>query len=148
MSYQTIHEVAEMPHLLQIQNDSYAWFIREGLKEVFDDISPIKDYAGNLTLEFTDYRLDSEHANYSQEECKERDTTYAAPLRVVARLINHETGEIKVQEVFMGDFPLMTDKGTFIYNGAERVVVTQLVRSPGPYYSVTNDKSNQNLFSS
>ena len=147
MSYQTIKEVAEMPHLLQIQTDSYKWFVDEGLREVFDDISPIKDYAGNLTLDFIDYELDSDKANYDEEECKERDVTYAAPLRVKARLVNHETGEINEQEVFMGDFPLMTDKGTFVYNGAERVVVTQLVRSPGPYFSVATDKSNKNLFS-
>ncbi|MGN1349939.1 MAG: DNA-directed RNA polymerase subunit beta [Anaerovoracaceae bacterium] len=146
MSYSKIAEVAEMPHLLQIQNDSYKWFIEEGLKEVFEDISPIKDYAGNLVLEFIDYTL-SDVPKYEQEECKERDVTYAAPLRVRARLVNKETGEVKEQEVFMGDFPLMTEKGTFIYNGAERVVVTQLVRSPGPYYAVTTDKSNNSLFS-
>ena len=146
MSYSKITEVAEMPHLLQIQNDSYKWFVEEGLKEVFEDISPIKDYAGNLVLEFVDYEL-SKTPKYDQEECKERDVTYAAPLRVRARLVNKETGEVKEQEVFMGDFPLMTEKGTFIYNGAERVIVTQLVRSPGPYYAVTADKSNNSLFS-
>jgi len=146
MSYSKIKEVAEMPHLLQIQNDSYKWFVEEGLKEVFEDISPIRDYAGNLVLEFIDYSL-SDTAKYGQEECKERDVTYAAPLRVRARLVNKETGEVKEQEVFMGDFPLMTEKGTFIYNGAERVVVTQLVRSPGPYYAVTTDKSNNRLYS-
>ena len=146
MSYSKITEVAEMPHLLQIQNDSYKWFVEEGLKEVFEDISPIKDYAGNLVLEFVDYEL-SKTPKYEQEECKERDVTYAAPLRVRARLVNKETGEVKEQEVFMGDFPLMTEKGTFIYNGAERVIVTQLVRSPGPYYAVTADKSNNSLFS-
>ena len=146
MSYSKITEVAEMPHLLQIQNDSYKWFVEEGLKEVFEDISPIKDYAGNLVLEFVDYEL-SNVSKYEQEECKERDVTYAAPLRVRARLVNKETGEVKEQEVFMGDFPLMTEKGTFIYNGAERVVVTQLVRSPGPYYAVDVDKSNKSLFS-
>jgi DNA-directed RNA polymerase subunit beta len=146
MSYSKITEVAEMPHLLQIQNDSYKWFVEEGLKEVFEDISPIKDYAGNLILEFIDYEL-SNSPKYEQEECKDRDVTYAAPLRVRARLVNKETGEVKEQEVFMGDFPLMTEKGTFIYNGAERVVVTQLVRSPGPYYAVTTDKSNNSLYS-
>jgi DNA-directed RNA polymerase subunit beta len=146
MSYSKITEVAEMPHLLQIQNDSYKWFVEEGLKEVFEDISPIRDYAGNLVLEFIDYTL-SDTPKYGQEECKERDVTYAAPLRVRARLVNKETGEVKEQEVFMGDFPLMTEKGTFIYNGAERVVVTQLVRSPGPYYAVTADKSNNHLYS-
>ncbi|QIB70236.1 DNA-directed RNA polymerase subunit beta [Aminipila butyrica] len=146
MSFSKIHEVAEMPNLIEIQTESYDWFIREGLYEVFEDISPIKDYAGNLVLEFIDYSL-SDPPKYGQEECKERDVTYAAPLKVKVRLINKETGEVKEQEVFMGDFPLMTEKGTFIYNGAERVVVTQLVRSPGPYYDVTVDKSNNKLYS-
>lgn len=146
MSYSKIHEVAEMPNLIQIQTESYDWFIKEGLREVFEDISPIKDYAGNLVLEFIDYSL-TDAPKYEQEECKERDVTYAAPLKVKVRLVNKETGEVKEQEVFMGDFPLMTEKGTFIYNGAERVVVTQLVRSPGPYYSVVTDKSNNKLYS-
>lgn len=146
MSYSKINEVAAMPNLIQIQTESYNWFIEEGLREVFEDISPIKDYAGNLVLEFIDYSL-NDSPKYDQEECKERDVTYAAPLKVKVRLVNKETGEVKEQEVFMGDFPLMTEKGTFIYNGAERVVVTQLVRSPGPYYGVTVDKSNNKLFS-
>ena len=146
MSYSKINEVAAMPNLIQIQTESYDWFIEEGLREVFEDISPIKDYAGNLVLEFIDYSL-NDSPKYDQEECKERDVTYAAPLKVKVRLVNKETGEVKEQEVFMGDFPLMTEKGTFIYNGAERVVVTQLVRSPGPYYGVTVDKSNNKLFS-
>ena len=146
MSYSKINEVAAMPNLIQIQTESYNWFIEEGLREVFEDISPIKDYAGNLVLEFIDYSL-TDQPKYDQEECKERDVTYAAPLKVKVRLVNKETGEVKEQEVFMGDFPLMTEKGTFIYNGAERVVVTQLVRSPGPYYGVTVDKSNNKLFS-
>ena len=146
MSYSQISEVAEMPNLIQIQTESYDWFIKEGLREVFEDVSPIKDYAGNLVLEFIDYSL-NDPPKYEQEECKERDVTYAAPLKVKVRLVNKETGEVKEQEVFMGDFPLMTEKGTFIYNGAERVVVTQLVRSPGPYYGVTVDKSNNKLFS-
>ncbi|MBQ2747004.1 MAG: DNA-directed RNA polymerase subunit beta, partial [Firmicutes bacterium] len=146
MSFSKINEVAEMPNLIQIQTDSYDWFVKEGIREVFDDISPIKDYAGNLILEFIDYSL-SDPPKYEQEECKERDVTYAAPLKVKVRLVNKETGEVKEQEVFMGDFPLMTEKGTFIYNGAERVVVTQLVRSPGPYYDVTVDKSNNRLYS-
>ncbi len=145
MSYSKINEVAAMPNLIQIQTESYNWFIEEGLREVFEDISPIKDYAGNLVLEFIDYSL-NDTPKYDQEECKERDVTYAAPLKVKVRLVNKETGEVKEQEVFMGDFPLMTEKGTFIYNGAERVVVTQLVRSPGPYYNVTIDKSNNKLF--
>ncbi|MDD4566063.1 MAG: DNA-directed RNA polymerase subunit beta [Eubacteriales bacterium] len=146
MSYSKIDEVAAMPNLIQIQTESYNWFIEEGLKEVFEDISPIRDYTGNLVLEFIDYSL-NDSPKYDQEECKERDVTYAAPLKVKVRLVNKETGEVKEQEVFMGDFPLMTEKGTFIYNGAERVVVTQLVRSPGPYYNVTIDKSNNKLFS-
>ena len=141
MTFAKINEVCEMPNLIQIQTESYNWFIEEGLREVFEDISPIKDYADNLVLEFIDYSI-SDNAKYEQEECKERDVTYAAPLKVKVRLINKETGEVKEQEVFMGDFPIMTEKGTFIYNGAERVVVTQLVRSPGPYYDVTYDKSN------
>ena len=145
MSYSKINEVAAMPNLIQIQTESYNWFVQEGLREVFEDISPIKDYAGNLVLEFIDYSL-TDTPKYDQEECKERDVTYAAPLKVKVRLVNKETGEVKEQEVFMGDFPLMTEKGTFIYNGAERVVVTQLVRSPGPYYNVSVDKSNNKLY--
>jgi len=146
MSYSLIQEVAPMPNLIQIQKDSYDWFIQEGLKEVFEDISPIRDYADNLVLEFIEHSINDE-PKYDQEECKERDATYSAPLKVKVRLVNKETGEVKEQEVFMGDFPLMTEKGTFIYNGAERVVVTQLVRSPGPYYDVTTDKSNNKLYS-
>ena len=136
MNYSTIREVAELPNLIQIQTESYNWFVNEGLKEVFSDISPIEDFAGNLALHFTDHKFNTEDdpPKFSQEECKERDATYSAPLKVGVRLINKETGEIKEQEVFMGEFPLMTEKGTFICNGAERVVVTQLVRSPGPYY--------------
>ena len=145
MTFAKINEVCEMPNLIEMQTASYDWFIKEGLREVFEDISPIKDYADNLVLEFIDYSL-TDAPKYEQEECKERDVTYAAPLKVKVRLINKETGEVKEQEVFMGDFPLMTEKGTFIYNGAERVVVTQLVRSPGPYYDVTVDKSNNKLF--
>ena len=146
MTFAKINEVCEMPNLIDIQTASYKWFIEEGLREVFEDISPIKDYADNLVLEFIDNSI-TDAPKYEQEECKERDVTYAAPLKVRVRLINKETGEVKEQEVFMGDFPLMTEKGTFIYNGAERVVVTQLVRSPGPYYDVTVDKSNNKLFS-
>jgi len=146
MTFSKINEVAPIPSLIQIQVDSYDWFIKEGLREVFEDISPIKDYAGNLILEFFDYSLKDE-PKYDIEECKERDATYAAPLKVGVRLVNKETGEVKEQEVFMGDFPLMTENGTFIYNGAERVIVTQLVRSPGPYYDVTIDKSGKDLYS-
>lgn len=146
MTFAKIKEPAEMPNLIQIQTASYDWFINEGLKEVFEDISPIKDYSDNLALEFIDYSLD-EAPKYGQEECKERDVTYAAPLKVKVRLINKETGEVKEQEVFMGDFPKMTEKGTFIYNGAERVIVTQLVRSPSAYYESQIDKSGKTLYS-
>ena len=149
MSFSKINEVSEMPNLIDIQTSSYKWFLEEGLKEVFEDISPIRDYANNLVLEFIDYSL-SDPPKYEQEECKERDVTYAAPLTVKVRLTNNETGEVNEDEVFMGDFPLMTEKGTFIYNGAERVIVTQLVRSPGPYFSAETDKykSNTRLYSS
>ena len=149
MSFAKIKEAAKMPNLIDIQTKSYDWFIEEGLREVFEDISPIKDYTGNLVLELVDYSL-SDPPKYEQEECKERDVTYAAPLKVKVRLITKDgdtVKDVKEQEVFMGDFPLMTEKGTFIYNGAERVVVTQLVRSPGPYYDYTTDKSNTKLFS-
>ncbi len=146
MSYSRIEEVVSIPNLIQIQRDSYEWFLKEGLHEVFEDISPIQDYTGNLILEFVDYSLDGE-PKYEVEECKERDVTYAAPLKVKVRLINRQTGEVKEQEVFMGDFPLMTDKGTFIINGAERVIVSQLVRSPGPYYAVQIDRTGKKLFS-
>ncbi len=147
MSFGKIKEVLPMPNLVDIQTKSYEWFLKEGLQEVFEDISPISDYAGKLSLDFIDYSL-NDPPKYDQEECKERDVTYAAPLKVKVRLVNRETGEVKEQEVFMGDFPLMTERGTFIYNGAERVIVTQLVRSPGPYYSVETDKSNQKLYAS
>ncbi len=147
MSYGKINEVLEMPNLIEIQINSYNWFLDEGLKEVFRDVSPIADYAGNLILEFIDYRLDQD-PKYDIEECKERDATYAAPLRVKVRLINKETGEIKEQEIFMGDFPIMTPSGTFIINGAERVIVSQLVRAPSVYYSQEFDKVGKKLFSS
>ena len=147
MSFGKIKEVLPMPNLVDIQTKSYEWFLKEGLQEVFEDISPISDYAGKLSLDFIDYSL-NDPPKYDQEECKERDVTYAAPLKVKVRLVNRETGEVKEQEVFMGDSPLMTERGTFIYNGAERVIVTQLVRSPGPYYSVETDKSNQKLYAS
>ncbi len=147
MTFSKINEVIDMPNLIEIQKDSYEWFLNEGLKEVFEDMSSIQDYTGNLVLDFIDYRLDDK-PKYTVQECKERDATYAAPLRVLARLQNLETGEIKENEVFMGDFPLMTESGTFIINGAERVVVSQLVRSPGVYYDCTIDKSGRKLFSS
>ena len=145
MSFSKIKEVMDMPNLIEVQKNSYKWFLDEGLKEVFKDTSEITDYAGNLVLKFVDYRLDDE-PKYSVAECKERDATYAAPLRVKARLINKETGEIKESEVFMGDFPLMTESGTFVINGAERVIVSQLVRSPGAYYGMTYDKTGKKLF--
>ena len=149
MSYARINEVLEMPNLIEIQKDSYQWFIDAGLAEVFHDISPITDYSGNLILEFLDYSVNIDEAKFGVEECKERDATYAAPLKVKVRLINQETGEIKEQEIFMGDFPLMTPQGTFIINGAERVIVSQLVRSPGIYYSMQYDtKMGKELFSS
>ena len=147
MTFSKINEVIDMPNLIEIQKDSYAWFLNQGLKEVFEDMSSITDYTGNLVLDFIDYRLDDK-PKYTVAECKERDATYAAPLRVLARLQNMETGEIKENEVFMGDFPLMTESGTFVINGAERVVVSQLVRSPGVYFDCTIDKSGRKLFSS
>ncbi len=146
MSYSKIDEVLELPDLIEVQKRSYDWFINEGLKEVFEDISPIKDYTGNLILEFVDYAI-ADEAKYGEEESKERDATYAAPLKAKIRLINKETGEVKEQEVFMGDFPLMTEKGTFIINGAERVIVSQLVRSPSVYYSRNIDKTGKRLYS-
>jgi len=146
MSYSKIDEVLDMPNLIEVQKNSYRRFLEEDLREVFNDISPITDYTENLILEFVDYHLDKE-TKYSVEECKERDVTYSAPLRVKVRLINKETGEVKEQEVFMGDFPLMTDKGTFIINGAERVIVSQLVRSPGVYYEEKIDKTGKKLYS-
>ncbi|MCB2343314.1 DNA-directed RNA polymerase subunit beta [Clostridium estertheticum] len=147
MSFSKIPEVTDMPNLIEIQLDSYDWFLKEGLQEVFDDINPIQDYTGNLVLEFVGYKLDIENIKYTEEQCKERDTTYAAPLKVKVRLRNNETGEIKEQEVFMGDFPLMTPQGTFVINGAERVIVSQLVRSPGVYYNYSVDKTGKKLYS-
>ncbi|MBQ9969280.1 MAG: DNA-directed RNA polymerase subunit beta [Oscillospiraceae bacterium] len=147
MSFSRIDEVLEMPNLIEIQKNSYKWFLEEGIKEVFKDISAITDYQGNLVLDFIDYRLEDK-PKYSIEECKERDATYSAPLRVRASLLNKETGEVKEQDIFMGDFPLMTDSGTFIINGAERVIVSQLVRSPGVYYAMSRDKAGKALYSS
>ena len=148
MSFSKINEVIDMPNLIEVQKDSYNWFVNEGLKEVFTDMSDITDYSGNLVLSFVDYRLD-EKPKYDVAECKARDTTYAAPLRVTARLLNNETGEIKESEVFMGDFPLMTKSGTFVINGAERAIVSQLVRSPGIYFAEKIDeKTGKRLFSS
>ncbi len=147
MSFAKINEVLEMPNLIEVQKNSYKWFLEEGLKEVFRDVASVSDYNGNLELNFVDYRID-ETPKYSVAECKERDVTYAAPLRVIARLNNKETGEIKESEVYMGEFPLMTESGTFVINGAERVIVSQLVRSPGVYYSSSKDKTGKDLFAS
>ena len=148
MSFAHIDEVLEMPNLIEVQKNSYQWFLDEGLREVFKDVSGITDYTGNLVLDFVNYKLDIDKPNYSVAECKERDATYSAALRVTARLLNKESGEIKESEVFMGDFPLMTDSGTFVINGAERVIVSQLVRSPGVYYKMEYDKTGKQLFSS
>jgi len=147
MSFARIKEVLDMPNLIEIQKNSYQQFLKEGLREVLRDVSPITDYTGNLIMEFIDYTLETDNIKYSVEECKERDTTYSAPLKVKVRLINKETGEVKEQEIFMGDFPLMTETGTFVINGAERVIVSQLVRSPGVYYAREKDKHGNNLFS-
>ncbi|MCI8406556.1 MAG: DNA-directed RNA polymerase subunit beta [Oscillospiraceae bacterium] len=147
MSFAKINEVLEMPNLIEVQKQSYEDFLRQGLKEVFADVSAITDYTGNLVLDFVDYRLD-DTPKYSVAECKERDVTYAAPLRVTARLLNKESGEVKEQEIFMGDFPLMTDSGTFVINGAERVIVSQLVRSPGVYFNDSYDKTGKKLYAS
>ncbi|MDL2324093.1 DNA-directed RNA polymerase subunit beta [Ruminococcaceae bacterium OttesenSCG-928-A16] len=145
-SFSRIEEVLEIPNLIEVQKNSYEWFIEEGLKEVFRDVGSVTDFTGNLVLDFIGYRLESE-PKYSIKECKERDVTYAAPLRVTTRLLNKETGEVKEQEIFMGDFPLMTESGTFVINGAERVIVSQLVRSPGVYFGESYDKTGKKLFS-
>ena len=147
MSYQRQKEVLEMPNLIEVQKDSYDWFLKSGLKEVFDDISPISDYGGRLSLEFVDFTLCEDDVKYSIEECKQRDATYAAPLKVKVRLYNKEKDEITEHEIFMGDLPLMTATGTFVINGAERVIVSQLVRSPGIYYGIAHDKLGKRLFS-
>src|SRR5690606_17013147 len=143
-SYARIEEVMELPNLIEIQQKSYQWFLDEGLREMFQDISPIQDFTGNLVLEFVDYSLGG--PKYSVDECKERDANYAAPLRVKVRLINKETGEVKEQEVFMGDFPLMTETGTVIINVTERVTVSQLVRSPSVYFNKKVDKNGKMMY--
>ena len=148
MSYSRQKEVLEMPNLIEVQKDSYQWFLDEGLREVFADISPIADYSGQLSLEFVDFRLCTEDTKYTIEECKERDATYAAPLKVKVRLYNKENDEINEHDIFMGDLPLMTETGTFVINGAERVIVSQLVRSPGIYYVISHDKIGKKLYSS
>ena len=148
MSYARQKEVLQMPNLIEVQKDSYQWFLDAGLKEVFEDISPISDYSGHLSLEFVDFTLCEDDVKYTIEECKERDATYAAPLKVRVRLYNKETDEINEHEIFMGDLPLMTATGTFVINGAERVIVSQLVRSPGIYYAIAHDKVGKELYSS
>ena len=147
MSYARQKDVLDMPNLIEVQKDSYKWFLTDGLKEVFEDISPITDYSGQLSLEFVDFQLCREDRKYSIEECKERDATYAAPLKVKARLHNKETDDFKQHDIFMGDLPLMTETGTFVINGAERVIVSQLVRSPGIYYAISHDKIGKKLYS-
>ena len=146
MTFSKINEVMQIPNLIEVQKDSYKWFLDKGLKEVFCDVADITDFSGNLALSFVDYRMD-DTPKYTVKECKERDTTYAAPLRVTARLLNKETGEIKENEVYMGDFPLMTESGTFVINGAERVIISQLVRSPSVYFDMTHDKTGKELYS-
>ena len=146
MSYARQKDVLDMPNLIEVQKDSYKWFLTDGLKEVFEDISPITDYSGQLSLEFVDFQLCREDRKYSIEECKERDATYAAPLKVKVRLYNKEKEEISEHEIFMGDLPLMTETGTFVINGAERVIVSQLVRSPGVYYHMDHDKTGKELY--
>ena len=143
-SYSRIKEVLDLPNLIEIQTDSYNWFLDEGLREMFEDIMPIDDFAGTLSLEFVDYQL--LEPKYTVDEAREHDANYSAPLHVTLRLTNHETGEIKSQDVFFGDFPLMTKQGTFIINGAERVIVSQLVRSPGVYYSSELHKSGRDIY--
>ena len=147
MSYARQKEVVQMPNLIEVQTDSYKWFLDEGLNEVFDDISPITDYSGKLSLDFVDFTLCENEVKYTIDECKERDATYAAPLKVKVRLHNKETDEINEHEIFMGDLPLMTRTGTFVINGAERVIVSQLVRSPGIYYAIAHDKLGKKLYS-
>ncbi|MBQ9437036.1 MAG: DNA-directed RNA polymerase subunit beta, partial [Lachnospiraceae bacterium] len=148
MSFQKQKEVLEMPNLIEVQKNSYQWFLHDGIREVFDDISPIENYSGSLSLEFKEFRLCVEDTKYTIEKCKERDATYAAPLKVKVALFNKERGEVSEHEIFMGDLPLMTDNGTFVINGAERVIVSQLVRSPGIYFDITHDKTGKRLYSS
>ena len=146
MSFSKIYEALEMPNLIDVQKKSYQAFLDQGMAEVLRDVSPITDYSGNLEIEFVDFKLEDE-PKYPVEECKERDVNYAAPMRVRVRLTNRSTGEVKEQDIYMGDFPLMTDTGTFIINGAERVIVSQIVRSPGIYYDSSIDKTGKRLYS-
>ena len=147
-SFARTEEIMQMPNLLEIQKSSYQWFLDTGLRDVFKDVEAIRDYSGNLELSFIDYSMSPADAKYNVEECKARDATYAAPLKVRVRLRNRETDEIKEQEIFMGDFPLMTDSGTFVINGAERVIVSQIVRSPGVYFDKLLDKSLTSIYTS
>ena len=144
MSFSKIDEILQMPDLLEVQKNSYQWLLDKGITEVLQDVSPIVDYSGNFVIEFVDYSIDST-PKYPVEECKARDVNYAAPLRVTVRLTNKATGSVKQQEIFMGDFPLMTETGTFVINGAERVAVSQLVRSPGMYYTSVMDKTGKSM---
>ena len=146
-SFARTQEIMDMPNLLEIQKSSYKWFLETGLREVFRDVDSVTDYSGNLELSFIDYSM-NEKPKYSEEECKARDATYAAPLKVRVRLTNKETMEIKEQEIFMGDFPIMTPGGTFVINGAERVIVSQIVRSPGVYFDKTTDKTMLSIYAS
>ena len=146
MSFSKIDEPIPMPDLLEIQKESYKWFMEKGLAEVLEDVSPIVDYSGNLYIDFVGFSIDEDKVKYPVEECKERDANYAAPLRVDVRLSNRLTGEVKQSEIFMGDFPIMTDKGTFVINGAERVIVSQIVRSPGIYYGSDIDKTGKHTY--
>ena len=145
MSFSKIDEALEMPNLIEIQKKSFQWFLDEGLMEVLRDVSPITDFSGNLSIDFVSYSIDSK-PKYSVEECKERDVNYAAPLKVDVRLSNKQTGEVKQSEIFMGDFPLMTENGTFVINGAERVIVSQIIRSPGMYYASEMDKTGKRTY--
>ncbi len=142
MSYSKIDEIIDIPNLIEVQRNSYRWFLDKGLKEVLDEVSPIRDYSGDIELSFLDKEFDIEHPNDSIAKCKERDENYAAPLRVKVRLHNRRTDVVKEQMIFIGDFPIMTDTGTFIINGAERVVISQIVRSPGAYYDMVKDKND------
>ena len=145
LSFSKINEALEMPNLIEVQKKSFEWFCKEGMMEVLRDVSPINDYSGNLSIEFVDFSIDST-PKYSVEECKERDATYEAPLKVLVRLANKETGEIKEDQIYMGNFPLMTESGTFVINGAERVIVSQIVRSPGIIYKVNVDKAGNHTY--
>ena len=146
MSFSKIEEPIQMPDLLEVQKGSYRWFMEKGIQEVLEDVSPIVDYSGNLFIDFVSFSIDESKVKYPVEECKERDANYAAPLKVDVRLSNKLTGEVKQSEIFMGDFPIMTDKGTFVINGAERVIVSQIVRSPGIYYSSDIDKTGKHTY--